>query len=179
MTNRNMIRADMVGSVYFLASGHYIKIGWAADVQRRVKALQCGNPEDLRLLRWIDGTIKDETLWRKRFAHLIVRSEWFVASGELLRAIDRAEEVAEEILADLAEPEMPATWAAYKQSLNHRRRVALASHSKTVTPELVRLIRKDTRPIRTVAAEHGISKTCAQQIRLRQTWTHVGDEHDV
>ena len=75
------------GFVYFIASGQkvkgktYIKIGWACDVQRRLRGLQVGNPEPLVLLHEIPGDRALERELHRRFWRYRIdeKSEWFEA----------------------------------------------------------------------------------------------------
>jgi hypothetical protein len=65
--------------IYFIQSGKsdLVKIGYAADPQTRLRQLQCGNPEPLRLIATKDGEKDAEGQWHRRLAHLRVRGEWF------------------------------------------------------------------------------------------------------
>jgi hypothetical protein len=60
-----------------------VKIGYAADVSKRVGELQCGSPEVLKLLVDFPGNIPDERALHSRFAHLRIRGEWFRYGDEL------------------------------------------------------------------------------------------------
>jgi len=76
---------DGVGKIYFLLAGEHVKIGFTIQkLEGRIAQLQLGNPHELKLLGWIEGTILQETEMHDRFRHLQVRSEWFLAHQELL-----------------------------------------------------------------------------------------------
>lgn len=72
--------------VYFVQAGEdgLVKIGCASDVASRLATLQTGSPEPLRLLGVTAGGKSAESALHRRFAHLRVRGEWFVAAEELL-----------------------------------------------------------------------------------------------
>ncbi len=68
------------GTVYFLRSGGYIKIGWTSDLQRRMRAY----PPDSELLASRPGTRKDEAALHKKFAHLRSHGrEWFPLAPQI------------------------------------------------------------------------------------------------
>lgn len=72
--------------IYFIQSGRSdrIKIGYcASDPNTRLRQLQCGNPEDLRLIAVRDGDMEAEAYWHERFAHLRIRGEWFKWCDEI------------------------------------------------------------------------------------------------
>jgi Meiotically up-regulated gene 113 len=73
---------------YFVANedGH-IKIGKAIDPVHRLKCLQTGSAQRLKILYVINNDV--EAHLHKRFAHLRKSGEWFEASPALLAFIDR------------------------------------------------------------------------------------------
>lgn len=74
------------GTVYYLRSGGYFKIGWTSNLEKRMK----GYPPDTTLLAIHPGTKKDERRIHKRFAHLISNGrEWFVLAPEIHDHIER------------------------------------------------------------------------------------------
>lgn len=78
--------------VYFARFGRNgpIKIGWTkAGVTNRIRALDCGSPEPIVLLRESPGGRKVEQELHRRFAHLYIRGEWFQAADDLLDFIAR------------------------------------------------------------------------------------------
>jgi hypothetical protein len=72
--------------VYFIQAGEDgpIKIGCAVDVPRRLKVLQTGNVEVLRLLCDFEGGPEEERRLHRLFAGHHLRGEWFRPSIELL-----------------------------------------------------------------------------------------------
>lgn len=73
-------RCQAIGWVYFIRSGEtgLVKIGWTAgDAEKRLKDLQTGNGESLRLLMQTPGTQRDEKALHRRYAEYHVRGEWF------------------------------------------------------------------------------------------------------
>ena len=83
---------DGISRVYFVLSVELgrIKIGFSARrPEYRVKTMQTGSADELRLLGWIPGAQVDETRLHDRFRSLRVTREWFRAELELLNYIER------------------------------------------------------------------------------------------
>ena len=64
-----------VAGVYYIKQGDFVKIGRTNRLQRRMSALQIGNPEPLRLLAWLPG--HNEKEHHQRWRNERVRGEWF------------------------------------------------------------------------------------------------------
>lgn len=80
--------------VYFIRAGKQLKIGHAADVQKRLSALQTGAATTLHIEHvWrVHGRQQREALERflhRKFSHLRVRGEWFEWTPELRDYIDK------------------------------------------------------------------------------------------
>ncbi len=79
--------------IYFIRpeSGSAVKIGYCkADPVKRLRALQTGHPERLRLIAVIDGPEAGrmgEAEWHGRFAADRLHGEWFAWTPELRRAV--------------------------------------------------------------------------------------------
>lgn len=77
---------EPAGTVYFVRSGGYIKIGWTSDLAKRMRAY----PPDTTLLAVMPGTRKDERATHRRFAHLLTHGrEWFPLAPQILEHIDQ------------------------------------------------------------------------------------------
>lgn len=79
------------GSVYFIQSGSTgpVKIGFATDPGSRMRSLQTGHPEKLRVLAVVqEATQMDEKDLHSRFAHLRIQGEWFQPGSDLLAYIE-------------------------------------------------------------------------------------------
>lgn len=73
------------GTIYYVDSGSLIKIGWTADLAKRMRQY----PPTARLLATHSGTRADEAHLKKRFAvHCTSGKEWFAHVGPLLEHID-------------------------------------------------------------------------------------------
>lgn len=72
---------------YFIQAGTDgpVKIGVAQDVEKRIKELQTGCPDDLRLIGRIQGNCESEL--HKRFSQFRLRGEWFNPDIRLLAFI--------------------------------------------------------------------------------------------
>ena len=72
--------------VYFIATrtSNAVKIGWAEDVEKRLKALQTANHEELALIRKIDSEAWVETWLHNHFRERHIRGEWFRFAVEML-----------------------------------------------------------------------------------------------
>lgn len=66
--------------VYFITDGEYTKIGYAQDVDKRMLALQTGNPHKLELLLKLPFATEAEARETEVFLHKSLRP--FSASGE-------------------------------------------------------------------------------------------------
>ncbi len=74
--------------IYFLQSGNEegpVKIGYASkQAGHRLRGLQIGNPDLLRMIRVLPGTRKTERLLHARFADFWLRGEWFRFDSAML-----------------------------------------------------------------------------------------------
>lgn len=71
---------DVLGTIYYLRSGAHFKIGWTADLEKRMK----GYPPDTSLLAVRPGTKADERAIHRRFSHLLSHGrEWFLLAPEV------------------------------------------------------------------------------------------------
>lgn len=74
--------AEAGQKVYFIenAETRRIKIGTAANPEKRLADLQVGNDCELRLIGFVAGGLATESELHRRFAGLRVRGEWFSPS---------------------------------------------------------------------------------------------------
>lgn len=72
--------------VYFIRAGEDgpVKIGWAADVQGRMRELQTGNVATFVLLREFDGRKAEEAEFHRHYKALRIRGEWFEFCASML-----------------------------------------------------------------------------------------------
>lgn len=88
---RPQARTGRQGTVYFIGDGEgRVKIGYTAgSAAERMKDLQTGSPQRLRLLATQPGSMRDERALHRRFAHARIRQdgEWFRATPGLRRHI--------------------------------------------------------------------------------------------
>lgn len=75
------------GTIYFVQAGDTkrIKIGftqWTAE--QRLRRLQVGSPEKLKLLAAVTGTVREERALHRQFASDNTGGEWFVLSKEIV-----------------------------------------------------------------------------------------------
>lgn len=77
------------GQIYFLLApaSNRVKIGFAVDPRRRLKAIMTGCPEPAELIGTMQGTRADERALHKRFKHLRVTGEWFRFDQTLSRFV--------------------------------------------------------------------------------------------
>lgn len=74
------------GHVYFLLSDNLVKIGWASDLDARLKAYSPG----ARLLAVMPGTRADEKRMHKKFGDLKTnRNEWFTYHPRVMEEVER------------------------------------------------------------------------------------------
>ena len=76
--------------VYFMQAqtGGPIKIGWSADVRRRMESFQPGCPIPLKIILCVRGSIYDEQIIHKKFSRFRLHGEWFEPAAELLQFLD-------------------------------------------------------------------------------------------
>jgi hypothetical protein len=77
------------GTIYFIQpeAGGPVKIGFTADLERRLVALRTGSPVPLKVIGTCMGTVADEKRLHLHFDAERVDREWFAPSPELLAAI--------------------------------------------------------------------------------------------
>ena len=68
--------------IYSITNGNYYKIGWAKDVEKRLKQLQTGNPLPLKIHKKIECSCVAQAMMRERQIHKSARKhrilgEWF------------------------------------------------------------------------------------------------------
>jgi hypothetical protein len=106
-------RDEDMDVVYFVQSicGGPVKIGTTRRLRmdKRLQALQTGNPERLHIVRMIRGGVELERAMHARFKHLRLQGEWFEAEDELAewvsyRATPDAVEVWTDVTGDWPEP---------------------------------------------------------------------------
>jgi hypothetical protein len=76
-------------SVYFMCCRNAIKIGYARDVQKRLKAHQVSQPVPVGLMATTPGGVELEREYHRMFAKYRIRGEWFEDAPEILAEIAR------------------------------------------------------------------------------------------
>lgn len=130
----------MSGYVYFITCepDEYVKIGWAKhNPANRMRTLQTGCPEALRLMAYFPGSQDDERRLHETFAELQYRGEWFLVQHKLRDLIEYLSDnwpretnsgasretfegaVWDVIISGFEHPDMPDP-AAYRRSGNGR-----------------------------------------------------------
>lgn len=77
------------GFVYFIRGNNLIKIGFATNIDRRMRSLQCSSSERLTLMGFIPGSPLLEKQLHNRFDSLREWGEWFRAARRLLDFIEK------------------------------------------------------------------------------------------
>jgi hypothetical protein len=79
------------GSVYFVRSGRYVKIGWTTgSVSRRIESLQVGNPIPIELIGSALGEPFREAQLHQIASPAHVRGEWFHGDHDVIRRVIEA-----------------------------------------------------------------------------------------
>lgn len=137
-TSRAPLNRNSGGFVYFITSepDEFVKIGWAMhSPAKRLRELQTGNHQPLRLMAYFPGSLEDERRLHETFAELRFRGEWFFNEYKLRDLIEylsdnyprptnncadrqRFEDATwDVILTGYEHPEMPSDYlAAYRSS---------------------------------------------------------------
>jgi len=71
-----------------MPDGGPIKMGYTEYVEQRLKSLQTGHYDTLKILKAISGSIKSERALHKKIKHIRLRGEWFKPAEELLDFIE-------------------------------------------------------------------------------------------
>jgi hypothetical protein len=89
-TNEFLYRQRYPGFVYFIQgeTGGPIKIGYSDDVKKRLKGLQTGHPDNLKILFAFPGNIDDEKSMHSKFEKHRLRGEWFKPVDEIFSTIN-------------------------------------------------------------------------------------------
>lgn len=69
-----------------------IKLGWAKDVNQRVKQLQTGSSQELCLLGYWRGSRKDEANLHSMVRSLHIHNEWYQPDSHLIDYIKEMDE---------------------------------------------------------------------------------------
>lgn len=79
------------GYVYFVQgiNGGAIKIGYSDNPETRLKALQTGYPDILKILLLVPGTEKTERYFHNKFAEYRLNGEWFRPEQDILKEISK------------------------------------------------------------------------------------------
>lgn len=85
--------------IYFLraSNGGPVKIGFTNNLKRRMIAYRTHNPEEVIVIRTIDGDRLTEKWLHKEFSELRIRTEWFTFTESML-TIDIPEDIPKESL---------------------------------------------------------------------------------
>ena len=77
------------GYIYYILCGEMLKIGYSKDINRRMKTFKTGNPNELKLLLYHEGTTDTEWFLHKRFEQYRKQgTEWFEFSNKIRQYID-------------------------------------------------------------------------------------------
>ncbi len=82
--------------VYFVSCGiadFPIKIGYATNVEARLRSIQVSLPFEVKLLGALPGDREKERSLHVAFSHLRMRNEWFRRDPELMKYIEGLEPV--------------------------------------------------------------------------------------
>ena len=95
-------------AVYFARAGEAgpVKIGVAANVETRLKALQLGHYETLAIIRVIDGHTPEEEWLHQYFSDAHIRGEWFRFCDDMLTVTPPAILATKRVLSDGAYQEV-------------------------------------------------------------------------
>lgn len=76
------------GYVYFLRAANTVKIGFSINPRERLRSIQTGCPEDARIVKIVEGSMKTEKLFHERFAEYRLGGEWFDLRGRLAKYLE-------------------------------------------------------------------------------------------
>ena len=82
-------KPDPIVTVYIIKSGPFVKIGFSAKFETRLKTLSNANPESLEVVRLFEKPMSFEEVLHDRFSAHHHKLEWFRLEGELADWIER------------------------------------------------------------------------------------------
>jgi hypothetical protein len=65
-----------------------VKIGFSANPEDRLAALQTAHPRKLLLVGFMPGSLAEEKFLHEKFSHLRLNGEWFSISDDLMDYIE-------------------------------------------------------------------------------------------
>ena len=83
--NEKTASSVRVGYVYFIKSVDKVKIGFTADLSKRLKQFKTGSSNPINVLAVVPGTQDTEAYFHSMFADYRVNGEWFRYEGDLKR----------------------------------------------------------------------------------------------
>lgn len=84
----NEPRQPRWGFIYVMECEGFYKIGWSADPEQRLRAMQPCNPFQISLMGTVAAFDTQESIWHERFADRHVRGEWFrISQAETERVL--------------------------------------------------------------------------------------------
>lgn len=91
---RDILAKDVKNCVYFISDGHYVKIGVATDLARRVSSLQTGNPNKLDVKCVLLFKTKREANYYEAKLHQYFKAknilgEWFDLTDDDIMCIQK------------------------------------------------------------------------------------------
>jgi len=81
--------------IYFAAKEKFVKIGYSKDPEKRLRQLQTGCPERLKIICTISGDKKLEKKIQRLFWRNLEADEWFILTPGLQMYIRRLAELGE------------------------------------------------------------------------------------
>jgi DNA-binding transcriptional regulator YdaS (Cro superfamily) len=155
-------------AIYMVRAGDSgpVKLGFAADPNRRIAGLQTGQPEKLAVLRIMEGCRGFETALHRHFAPLRIRGEWFTHTDEMLGDLEHLRPVSA-----ANDPTPHAALAAYMSA--HGLTDAAVADKLGVSAEAVRLWRTGRRPI---AAKRAMALSRLTAVPCRLLRPDIWDE---
>lgn len=85
LDNKNSSELPITGFVYFIGTLEHemVKIGFSANVNRRLKELQAGSPVKLAVIHKVKGNVTYERELHNQFKECRKHGEWFSLEGKL------------------------------------------------------------------------------------------------
>ena len=71
------------GVIYAVGAGHYVKIGYTIDLNKRLRTLSTASPVPLKVLKRLRGTPADERRLHAMFKPWKQKNEWFRLEGDV------------------------------------------------------------------------------------------------
>lgn len=81
---RSPLELELEGFIYFIGYENWVKIGFATEIEARIRGLQSASPQKLEIFYFERGSMRDERQYHRQFSEHRAHGEWFRREGSLV-----------------------------------------------------------------------------------------------